>query len=283
MNTYRDTLINMRERLDPFYDRREREAVILLIFSYVKNWSRVDLIINEGKEISEYVKRQISSIIDRLVLGEPIQYITGEARFHGLDFHVEPGVFIPRPETEELVDWIIDEADNRPELRILDVCTGSGCIAISLARELPFSQVWALEVSQFAIRVARRNAEALGAKIYFINNSMDAWRGERSSLDIVVSNPPYIAPDEFEDLEVRVRDHEPGVALFVEGSDPIRPYRRLEDIAGEALVSGGRLYMELNPRFAEDVAALFKPKWWRDVEIRRDSYGKQRMLRAIRL
>ncbi len=282
MVTLRDTLINMRRRLDPFYDRREREAIILLIFSHLKGWSRTDLIINEDKEVSEFIRNQISSILDRLVLGEPIQYITGEARFHGLDFHVEPGVLIPRPETEELVDWILEDYD-RPDLRILDVGTGSGCIAIALARALPFAQVSALDFSQPAIRVAKRNAEALGAKISFIDHDMYAWRGERASLDIVVSNPPYIAPDEMDDMEVRVKDYEPGVALFVSQNDPIKPYRRLEDIAGEALVSGGSLYVELNPRFADDVAALFTSKWWRDVEIRLDSYGKERMMRAIRV
>ena len=282
MVTLRDTLINMRRRLDPFFDRREREAVILLIFSYLKQWSRVDLIINEDKEISDYSQQQISSIVDRLVLGEPIQYITGEARFHGLDFHVEPGVLIPRPETEELVDWILEDYDS-PDLRILDVGTGSGCIAIALARALPFPQISALDISQQAISVARRNAEALGVKVSFIGSNMYSWKAARASLDIVVSNPPYIAPDEIPEMEVRVKEYEPGVALFVGQDDPVKPYRRLEDIAGEALVTGGRLYMELNPRFAAEVAALFTPGRWSDVEIRRDSYGKERMLRVTRL
>lgn len=279
--TVREMLIEMRRRLAPLFDYREREAIILLIFEYVKGWSRVDLIINEGKSLSEEALRNINSIIDRLILGEPIQYITGNARFFGMDFVVRPGVLIPRPETAELVDWILEE-NKEADLRVLDIGTGSGCMAISLARHLPFAEVLAIDISPEALQVARENAANLKANVRFRQADMYSWMCEPESLDIVVSNPPYIAPDEAADMEVRVKDFEPAQALFVGADDPIRPYKRIEEIASRALKPGRRVYLELNPRFADEVADYYKTRGWNDVEIRIDSYGKKRMMRAAK-
>ena len=278
--TVRDELIDVRKRLDGIYDRREREAVVLLIFSHVKGWSRVDLIMNEGQERSDFTKKEIDGIIDRLILGEPIQYITGQARFYGMDFKVGPGVLIPRPETEELVDWIADDSKGTADLRVLDIGTGSGCIAISLARTLEFADVLAIDLSQTALGYAEENAKDLKAKVRCMKADMYEWEPEPESLDIVVSNPPYIAPDEIADMEVRVKDFEPHEALFVTADDPIRPYRRIEEIAGRGLRPGGRVYLELNPRYAEDVAAYYRSKGWNGVGVRLDSYGKKRFLKG---
>ncbi len=278
--TVREELIEIRRRLDGIFDRREREAVILLIFSHVKGWGRVDLIINEGKDLSDFSKKEIDSIVDRLILGEPIQYITGQARFFGMDFKVGPGVLIPRPETEELVDWIADDAKGRDDLSVLDIGTGSGCIAIVLARTLSFPNVTAIDLSEAALKYAQLNAKDLKAKVGFIKADMYKWLPEPESFDIVVSNPPYIAPDEASDMEVRVKDFEPSEALFVTAEDPIRPYKRIEEIARRGLIPGGYLYLELNPRFAEQVKAYYQSRGWGDVEIRVDSYGKKRMMRA---
>lgn len=280
MATVREELIEIRNRLDGIFDRRERESIILLIFAFVKGWRRVDLIINEGKELSDFAKKKIDHIVDRLVLGEPIQYITGEARFFGIDFKVRPGVLIPRPETEELVDWILNDAADKPDLSVLDIGTGSGCIAISLARHLPFATVTAIDLSVVALSQAKENAELLHADVSFVNVDMYTWMPDPHSLDIIVSNPPYIAPDEKADMEVRVKDFEPVEALFVEADDPIKPYKRIEAIAADSLKSGGTVYMELNPRFAEDVKKYFELKGWFDIELRLDSYGKKRMMKA---
>ncbi len=280
MATVREELIEIRNRLDGIFDRRERESIILLIFAFVKGWRRVDLIINEGKELSDFAKKEIDHIVDRLILGEPIQYITGEARFFGIDFKVRPGVLIPRPETEELVDWILNDAADKPDLSVLDIGTGSGCIAISLARHLPFATVTAIDLSVVALSQAKENAELLHADVSFVNVDMYTWMPDHHSLDIIVSNPPYIAPDEKADMEVRVKDFEPVEALFVEADDPIKPYKRIEAIAADSLKSGGTVYMELNPRFAEDVKKYFELKGWFDIELRLDSYGKKRMMKA---
>lgn len=280
--TVREELIEIRQRLGGIFDRREREAVILLIFNHVKNWSRVDLIIHEGAELSDFAKKEIDGIVDRLILGEPIQYITGQARFYGMDFKVGSGVLIPRPETEELVDWIVDDFKGKEDLRILDIGTGSGCIAIALAKTLPFSDATGLDFSRNAIFQALGNAVAKNARVGFIADDMYKWMPEAEEYDIVVSNPPYIHPDEAVDMEVRVKDFEPHEALFVTADDPIRPYKRIEEIAGHGLKPGGSVYLELNPRYAEDVKAYYISHGWEDVEIRMDSYGKRRFLKGIR-
>lgn len=280
MATVREELTGIRRRLEGLYDRRERESVILLIFAFVKSWSRVDLIINEGKELSDFAKNEIDRIVDRLILGEPIQYITGDARFFGMDFKVRPGVLIPRPETEELVDWILKDAGSASDLSILDIGTGSGCIAIALARNLAFPEITAIDFSDSAISQAKENAKYLNAKVSFVKADMYTWMPTPKSLDIIVSNPPYIAPDEATDMEVRVKDFEPAEALFVDADDPIKPYKRIEAIAANSLKAGGRVYMELNPRFAEDVKKYFQSKGWSELDLRLDSYGKKRFLRA---
>lgn len=278
--TVREELIEIRQRLGGIFDRREREAVILLIFSHVKGWSRVDLIINEGTELSDFSKREIDSIVDRLILGEPIQYITGHARFHGMDFKVGPGVLIPRPETEELVDWIVDDAKGREDLRILDIGSGSGCIAVALVRALPFSEATGLDISRNAITQGLFNAVAHNAKVGFIADDMYRWLPDPEEFDIIVSNPPYIHPDEAADMEVRVKDYEPHEALFVSAEDPIRPYKRIEEIARVGLKPGGFIYLEINPRYAEEVRVYYESKGWEEVEIRIDSYGKKRFIKA---
>ncbi len=278
--TVREELVEVRKRLEGIFDRRERENVILLIFEYVKGWGRVDLIINEGKELSDFAKNEIDRIVDRLILGEPIQYITGNAHFYGMDLKVRPGVLIPRPETEELVDWICDDAKGKSDLSVLDIGTGSGCIAIALAKHLDFPSVTALDFSKTAIDQTKENAELQKVKLKLIEADMYQWKPASDSYDIIVSNPPYIAPDEKADMEVRVKDFEPEEALFVVADDPIKPYRRIEEMASQALKPDGCVYFELNPRFAEDVKAYYMSKGWHDVEIRIDSYGKKRMMKA---
>ena len=280
--TVREELLEVRRRLDGIFDRREREAIILLIFAYVKEWSRVDLIINEGKELSDFSKSEIDAIVDRLILGEPIQYITGNARFCGMDLKVRPGVLIPRPETEELVDWIRDDADGRSDLSVLDIGTGSGCIAIALAKSLSFPSISAIDFSKIALSQAKENAELQKVKIKLIEADLYEWKPSPDSFDIIVSNPPYITSDEKDDMEVRVKDFEPEEALFVEDSDPIKPYKRIEAIAEMALTPQGVVYLELNPRYADRVKDYYESKGWHDVELRLDSYGKKRMLKASR-
>ncbi|MDE6144401.1 MAG: peptide chain release factor N(5)-glutamine methyltransferase [Muribaculaceae bacterium] len=276
----RDTLKKMRDALRPIYGDREADAFIRIAFQHVKGWNHADMIIHENEQLSPFVKSELDSILQRLLKHEPIQYITGEAPFHGLTFHVSPGVLIPRPETAELVDIISDDAGDTPDLRVLDIGTGSGCIAISLARTLHFPVVSAIDVSPEALSEAKDNARALSASVNFIRADVFNWTPAGDSLDIIVSNPPYIDETEKKDMEPNVLEYEPASALFVPDSDPLMFYRRISDIALDALAEGGRLYFEINPRHADELSTLLSGKGFEDVETLKDSFGKERFIKC---
>lgn len=278
----RDTLKKLRDALRPIYGNRETEAIIRIIFHYVKGWDTTGMIIHEPDLLSPFVKSEIDAILERLLKHEPIQYITGEARFHGMDLHVTPDVLIPRPETDELVDIIADDAGETADLRVLDIATGSGCIAIALCRTLRFPRVEALDVSEAAIKVAEENATKLKANVRFINADIFEWQPKSGSLDIIVSNPPYIDESEKKDMEPNVLDYEPHSALFVPDSDPLVFYKRIADIASDALAAGGGLYFEINPRHAGELADLLTAKGFADATVIKDSYGKDRFIKCNR-
>lgn len=278
--TYRDEYIKIRRALIPVYGNREAEAVTRLVFAWLKDWRPVDMIIHEGDEVSQFIQDQISKIISRLRNGEPIQYITGEARFHGLDFSVTPDVLIPRPETSELVDIITDNAGGKTDLKVLDIGTGSGCIAIALCLSLNFPKVTALDISGEALAVARNNAKRLKAHVDFIHCDVFKWNPEPNKYDIIVSNPPYIDESERDYMLSNVKDFEPSSALFVPDSDSLLFYRRITYIAGEYLSSGGNLYFEINPRHCAEMQTLVENAGFENVQLIRDSYGNVRFLHA---
>lgn len=269
----------IRLRISPLFDRGEREAIIRLIFHHIKGWTQTDIIIHEDRPASDFLAKEVNAITDRLILGEPIQYILGEAYFYGMDLKVRPGVLIPRPETAEMVDMIIDE-NKGADLQVLDVGTGSGCIAIALARNLNFASVTAIDISDVAVATAEENAAMLKASVKVEIADMYKWTPEPESLDILVSNPPYITPAEKKDMEVRVKDFEPAEALFVDADDPVAPYRRIAKMGLIALRPGGRIYLEMNPMYAGEVKSLFQGQDWNMPEIVLDSYGKRRFLKA---
>ncbi len=276
----RETLKKLRSALRPIYGDRETEAIIRLIFLHVKGWHTVDMLIHEPDPLSPFVKSEIDAILARLLRREPIQYITGLAYFHGMELEVSPAVLIPRPETAELVDIIADRAQGRDDLRVLDIATGSGCIAIALARTLPFAQVTALDISREALTVARSNAERLKTRIRFIEADIFSWTPAADSFDIIVSNPPYIDESERAEMEPNVVDYEPASALFVPDADPLRFYSRITPLAASALTPGGALYYEINPRHAAQLAADIRAAGFSDVEIIRDSFGRDRFITA---
>ena len=275
-----ETLNKLRNTLRPIYGDRETEAIIRIIFDYVKGWSPTDMIIHEGEPLSPMVRERIDKILDRLKNHEPRQYITGEAPFHGLMLHVTPDVLIPRPETSELVDIICDDSKGQSDLRVLDIATGSGCIAIALARSLDFPQVTAIDVSEPALKVAEKNAADLKAKVKFIHADVFKWQPAPRSLDIIVSNPPYIDESERKTMEPNVLDHEPAQALFVPDDNPLIFYKRIADIANDALTEGGRLYLEINPRHADELRTLLQNKGFENVDVIRDSYENLRFIRC---
>lgn len=275
----KETLQKLRTDLIPIYGKGESDAIIRLIFHYLKGWNLTDMLIHQDDELSPFMKDEIDKILARLLKMEPIQYITGEARFHGMDLVVRPGVLIPRPETDELVDIIIDENKDREDLSVLDVCTGSGCIAIALARNLPFSKVTALDFSKEAIAVALENVQKTKTHVRIIEQDIFNW-DPAEKYDIIVSNPPYVLDSEALTMEKNVLDYEPHEALFVRDDNPLAYYRRIAEIAKKALENNGKLYFEINPLKAVELEEMLKKMGFEKVETYRDSYGKLRFLKA---
>lgn len=274
----KSTLANMRSRIGKIYPKGETEAIIRLIFRQLKGWTPVDIVLHGQDSLSDSLRAEIEGIVARLEKHEPIQYILGEAHFYGYDFHVSEATLIPRPETEELIEMIVADADSRTDLRVLDLGTGSGVIAIALALHLKFPQVEALDISSQAIAVARQNASRLKAKVRLLQADIFNLPAQPDSLDIVVSNPPYVLESEKAQMEPNVLDYEPATALFVDDSNPLVYYTSIARFAAEALVAGGRLYFEINPLKAADMVSMVTSLGFQDVELHRDIHNRQRFL-----
>ena len=284
MMTYRD----LYTRLETLYEKREAQAIVRTILEIRFEMSYTDIVCGKVNELSADKEKELEEIMRRLENGEPLQYILGEAEFAGRTFHVEPGVLIPRPETAELCRLIVDDIkaihkDTEP-IVITDVGTGSGCIAITLSLELLNSKVRAYDISPKALEIAKKNAEVLRADVDF--EIQDALRLKPKSVDdkfmhIIVSNPPYIAEKEKEEMCKNVLDYEPSLALFVSDEDPLIFYRSIAEYGVKNLKDGDRIYYEINPIYAQEMVELMESLGYRDIKIANDLYGKQRMLRAI--
>lgn len=264
--------------LTPGYGRGEAEAMTRLIFFALKGWSATDLLIHADTQVSDLTMRRLEEILSRLERHEPLQYILGAARFYGMDLKVTPDVLIPRPETEELVDLIVKRWGDRKEMRVLDIGTGSGAIAIALARFLPFSEVDAVDISERALDVARENAETLQAHIRLLHKDIFLWEPPADTYDIIVSNPPYVCECEKRDMEPNVLLYEPEGALFVPDSDPLLYYRRIAEVSLRALKPGGMVYFEINPLYAAELQHMMQDLGYTDVIIERDISRRDRFL-----
>ena len=269
----------LKSGLDGLADPQEVQAMIRIICEDVFNYDQVDVALRQDSELPEFAQERITGIVARLRRHEPLQYIVGSARFHGHRFKVTPAVLIPRPETEQLVDLIVDE-NTGSDLRVLDMGTGSGCIAISLARALKFASVDALDVSRDALAVARENAATLKARVRLFESDMLAPQPS-AHYDIIVSNPPYVCWSEREAMDRNVKDYEPGQALFVPDNDPLLFYKAIAPYAAQSLERGGRLYLEINQRFGDEIKRLLEENGLDEVRIIEDSYGKVRFAAAI--
>ncbi len=279
MDTDAHSLLQLWRRLVPHYGEREARAVMRIVLDDAFGLRPTDLYAGKVKQFSADDCRRLEAVMAALEAGVPVQYALGTARFSDRDFEVTPAVLIPRPETEDLVAWV--EADGVPRgSRLLDGGTGSGCIAITLALDLPDVRVEAWDVSTDALAVARRNAERLGARVDFVCADLLAPPAVRRDLDVVVSNPPYVRQSERAAMESHVADHEPALALFVPDDDPLRFYRALSLLGMRRLRPGGRVYVELNEAFGEQTAGLFRAAGYEEVALRHDRFGRTRMLRA---
>lgn len=280
--TLKEKTDSMVRALAPIYDSREARNITEIAIEHIKGWSRVDILMNSDKEISDYFAHKLDEVLARLLKNEPIQYITGETYWHGLTLKVNPGVLIPRPETSELVDIISDD-NKQPDLRVLDLGTGSGAIAIALSRSLNFPEVTATDISDKALATAKDNNRLLNTGVSFIKSDMlAALPFPDGSFDIIVSNPPYICESERSAMRANVLDYEPATALFVPDNDPLRFYRAIADEGYRTASQGGRLYLEINPTFADKLKQLLTGSGWKDVTILKDMYGKNRFIKACK-
>lgn len=276
------TIQKIKEVLSPLYSTGEIKNIIRIIFENIKNYSQVDIIMNQDEILSQFIKDKVDMILKRLVNHEPIQYIFNEAYFQGLTLKVTPDTLIPRPETEELIDIIVKE-NNQSDLHVLDIGTGSGAIAIALAKSLKFPIVDAIDISQKAIDIAQENAKAHKVKInFFIRDILSVEIPTNSVYDIIVSNPPYITLREKDSMEPNVLDYEPHTALFVPDNDPLMFYRAITLYAVYALNPGGRIYFEINSLYGKETAKLLSDNNFIDVDIIKDMYGLDRFVSAAK-
>ena len=250
------------------------------------------MVLDYDKIISEVDIDKFKEAIKRLNNHEPIQYIIGKTEFYSLLFKVNEAVLIPRPETEELVDWIISKFRiQNSELKILDIGTGSGCIAISLAKNLPNAKVFALDVSKEALNVAKANAWQNDVEVEFIEADILNWKQEAGNmnldfkdlnLDIIVSNPPYVRASEKEQMKPNVLAHEPDLALFVKDEDSLLFYRNITQFASQFLNTKGQLFFEINEYLGNDMFKLLNDKGFIDIELKQDIFAKDRMIKGVK-
>ena len=279
------------QSLTPLYDAGEAQAIVRTVLDVEYGMTLTDIICGKVNELSSDEERNLEEIIARLQNGEPVQYVLGEADFAGRTFHVEPGVLIPRPETAELYQWIEEEvssleADEKKQ--ILDICTGSGCIAITLGLNIPNSEVTGWDISEDALRIAQGNVEMLKAgnvrieyqDALMLPKAAEAESSLSKGWNIIVSNPPYICEKEKADMEKNVLEHEPSIALFVPDEDPLKFYRAIAEYASSALKSEGALYFEINPIYEKETREMLEGLGFKDIETKEDAFGKKRMMKA---
>ena len=297
-------------RLTGIYDTDEAKAIVRWMLDIRFGLSLTDIVCGKLDELTDAEQSELERMMQRLEAGEPVQYVTGTTEFCGRQFHVEPGVLIPRPETEELCRWMIEKRKDQErrregvrrggEYQVLDVGTGSGCIAITLSLEMKDAKVTAWDISDDALTIAQKNAEALGAEVAFEKrDALNLNHGDRHSdlrcttiiepvpmiqqWDMIVSNPPYVCMKEAATMEKHVLEHEPHLALFVPDDDPLRFYRAIAHYAWETLKPNGLLYFELNPLYACETEEMVRRLGFAETDIKQDMFGKQRFLKAKKI
>ena len=271
----------LQKALSTTYEGHELTAIIRTICCDMLGISSTAYYLKEKVTLTTEQGTLLQGIIGRLQKGEPLQYIEGKAPFCGMEFAVNSSVLIPRPETAELADWIVCEhATQQP--RILDLGTGSGCIAIALSKQLPQAEIEACDISTEALAVAKENARTNEVPVsFFAHDMLDLNTSLPHSYDILVSNPPYIRQSEATDMSAQVTEWEPHTALFVPDDDALRFYRAIAELGQtEALRPGGHIYVEINQALGKETVALFEAYGYQDVELRKDIYGNERMIRV---
>lgn len=269
--------------LQRLYSENESHAIAFRLLEFYWRVNRTGYYRSPDQPLEEATVTPFRHALKQLEQHRPLQYVLGEAEFYGLPFYVDERVLIPRPETEELVQWIVDDCGQQP-LRMLDIGTGSGCIAISLAKSIPVATLTAIDLSDKALEVAKKNAIRNQASVNFIQADILQLPATLSNLrfDVIVSNPPYVRESERTLMQANVLDYEPPLALFVPDSNPLLFYKAIITFAAYHLSNGGSLYLEINEALGKETQLLFGPVKWQSVQLRKDMSGRDRMLKAVK-
>jgi release factor glutamine methyltransferase len=305
--TIQEARQQLQLKLCEIYDEREAASITALVMENITGWKKIDLIINKKTLLSTPATELLKKYTTELLLHKPVQYVLHEAWFLGMKFFVDENVLVPRPETEELVEWILEEIrstkyevpspvnegqltmdDNtvlRPSYFVLDIGTGSGCIPIALKKKLPGATIYSCDVSKEALAIAQRNALSNDAAIHLMHlDFLNATERNRLPLfDMMVSNPPYIPLHDKKTMQPNVVDFEPHLALFVDDNDPLIFYKAIADCAKEKLNAGGKIYVEIHEDLSSAARELFSSKGFSGIEIKKDMQGKDRMIKATML
>ena len=269
------------KQLSSIYDVGEVESFFFIILENKHQLKRIDLALDINLEFSEIEIKTWNEILEKLKQQIPLQYILGTTSFYDLEFEVNNNVLIPRPETEELVDWILSNkemTESTHQIKILDIGTGSGCIAISLAKNISNAEVFAIDVSEKALAVAQKNASTNEVKVIFIEENILNTESLHQTFDVIVSNPPYVRNLEKQEINKNVLDYEPHLALFVEDDDALLFYRKIAHLAQKNLSENGQLYFEINQYLGKQMIELLQETGFKNIELKKDIYGNDRMI-----
>ena len=285
--TFRETEKIYTDNLSLVYDKREAASLAWLSISHVCKIERAEYLNLKDTEVPTDKNVSLLKILEELITGKPLQYVIGETEFYGLTFKVNPSVLIPRPETEELVEWILSDLRKSKisieGLKIIDIGTGSGCIPISLKKNLPEAQLYALDISTEALGVSKQNAAFNQTMVNFIQADILNLLNEQltdEKFGIIVSNPPYVTDSEKQQMLPNVLEHEPHLALFVPDNDPLIFYKAIADFTLKHSDTNGSLYLEINENLGEETVQLLKHMGFKNIELRKDLSGKDRMIRC---
>lgn len=268
-------------RLENIYDSSEVDSFFSICLENIEGKTRFDLMLDRDLEIKK--SELWEKVIEQLVKERPIQYIFKQAYFYGLIFNVDENVLVPRPETEELVEWVINSVSDKGEpIKILDIGTGSGCIAISLARHLPNAKIYAMDISEKALEIAMSNALLNKVDVTFIHQDVLALKSLSESFDIIVSNPPYVRNLEKVEIHNNVLNYEPHLALFVEDDNALVFYEKIVSLASSELKNGGMLFFEINQYLGDETVKLFHSDLFKEVVLKKDIMQNDRMIRALK-
>ena len=268
------------QQLKEIYIENEIDSLFFIALEYVTSISKIEYILQKEEEISEEKLIELKFILEELTKNKPIQYITKNAYFYGLNFYVNEKVLIPRQETNELVDWVLMSVTHSKPIKILDIGTGSGCIAITLKKNLPLSEVFAIDISNEAIQVAQKNANNNEVKINFLQKNILEINDLKSNFDIIISNPPYVRELEKLEMAPNVLDNEPHLALFVPDNNPLLFYEKITEIALKNLTEDGMLFFEINQYLSEETKKMIENKGFKNVTLRKDLQENYRMILA---